>query len=158
MPKSKTRVIVHATDFSPASRAAFSKAVELAHGARAQLVLLHVRSPVASLVADAYVAPQEYEQIDRASFDAAKKQVTRLVEAARKRGVRAKGLIVEGVAHEQILRGARRAKANMIVLGSHGRTGLARFFLGSVAGRVASLAPCPVLTVRRHAPIGARPG
>jgi len=111
-------------------------------------VLLYVRSPVASLVADAYVAPQEYEQLDRASVDAAKKQITRLVETAKKRGVPAKGLIVDGVAHEQILRGARRAKADMIVLGSHGRTGLARFFLGSVAGRVASMASCPVLTVR----------
>lgn len=60
----------------------------------------------------------------------------------------AKGLIADGVAHEQILRRARRAKADMIVLGSHGRTGLARFFLGSVAGRVASMASCPVLTAR----------
>ena len=148
MPKSQIRVIVHATDFSPGSRAAFSKAVQLARGAGAQLVLLHVRAPVASLVADAYVAPQEYEQLDRASLEAAKKQVMRLVDAARKRGVRAKGQIVDGVAHEQILRGARRAKADMLVLGSHGRSALARFFLGSVAGRVASLATCPVLTVR----------
>jgi nucleotide-binding universal stress UspA family protein len=148
MSKSKIRVIVHATDFSRASRAAFTKAVQLASVAGAQLVLLYVRSPVASLVADEYVAPQEYEQLDRASFDAAKKQMTRLVETAQKRGVHAKGLIVDGVAHEQILRGARRAKADMIVLGSHGRTGLARFFLGSVAGRVASMASCPVLTVR----------
>lgn len=148
MAKGKTRIIVHATDFSPGSRAAFSKAVELARDAGAQLVLLHVRSPVTLLVADAYVAPQTYEQLDRASLDAAKKQIARLVETAKKRGVRAKGLILEGVAHDQILRGARRAKADMIVLGSHGRTGLARFFLGSVAGRVASTASCPVVTVR----------
>lgn len=148
MAKGKIRVIVHATDFSPASRAAFSKAVELARNAGAQLVLLHVRSPVTLLVADAYVAPQAYEQLDRASLDAARKQITRLVQTAKKRGVRVKGLIVEGVAHEQILRAARRAKADMIVLGSHGRTGLARLFLGSVAGRVASMASCPVLTVR----------
>jgi nucleotide-binding universal stress UspA family protein len=148
MSKSTIRVVVHATDFSPASRAAFTKAGQLARVAGAQLVLLHVRSPVAHLVADAYVAPREYEQLDRASFDAAKKQITRLVETAKKRGVNAKGLIVDGVAHEQILRGARRAKADMIVVGSHGRTGLARFFLGSVAGRVASMASCPVLTVR----------
>jgi universal stress protein A len=142
------RVIVHATDFSPASRAAFTKAVQLARDAGARLVLLHVRSPAEALVADAYMAPRQYEQLDRASFDAAKKQITRLVEAARKRGVRANGLIVDGVAHEQILRSARRAKADMIVLGSHGRTGLARFFLGSVAGRVASTTSCPVLIVR----------
>ena len=148
MSKSKIRVIVHATDFSPASRAAFTKAVQLARAAGTQLVLLHVRSPVASLMADAYVAPHEYQQLDRASFDAAKERLTRLVEMARKRGVRATGRIVDGVAHEQILRGARRARADILVLGSHGRTGLAKFFLGSVAGRVDSLASCPVLTVR----------
>jgi nucleotide-binding universal stress UspA family protein len=148
MSKGKVRVIVHATDFSPASRAAFTKAVQLAREAGARLVVLHVRVPVAPLVADAYVAPQAYEQLDRASLDAAKKQITRLVETARKRGVHAKALIVDGVPHEQILRAARRARADMIALGSHGRTGLARFFLGSVTGRVAALASCPVLVVR----------
>jgi nucleotide-binding universal stress UspA family protein len=54
----------------------------------------------------------------------------------------------DGVAHEQIIRTARRQKADMIVMGTHGRTGMARFFLGSVAARVTATAPCPVLTVR----------
>ena len=62
--------------------------------------------------------------------------------------VRARGLLLEGVAHDQIVRAARRKKADLLVLGTHGRTGVARFFLGSVAGRVVASAPCPVLTVR----------
>jgi nucleotide-binding universal stress UspA family protein len=57
-------------------------------------------------------------------------------------------MLLEGVAHEQIARAAKRQRADLIVMGTHGRTGMARFFLGSVAARVAATAPCPVLTVR----------
>jgi nucleotide-binding universal stress UspA family protein len=57
-------------------------------------------------------------------------------------------MLTEGVAHEQIVRAARGGKADMVVMGTHGRTGMSKFFLGSVAGRVVSLASCPVLTVR----------
>jgi nucleotide-binding universal stress UspA family protein len=52
------------------------------------------------------------------------------------------------VTHEQIVRAAKRQRVGIIVMGTHGRTGVARFFLGSVAARVAATAPCPVLTVR----------
>jgi len=67
---------------------------------------------------------------------------------ARKAGVKAMTLLLDGVAHEQIARAARSKKADLIVIGTHGRTGLAKFFLGSVAARVVATAPCPVLTVR----------
>jgi nucleotide-binding universal stress UspA family protein len=148
MPRGEPRRILHASDFSSASRAAFTKAVELARANRAQLLLLHVRSVVVPMVGDGYVSPQAYEQLDRASRAAAKKQLDRLVAQAKKRGVRTKGLLALGVAHEQIARAARGARADMIVMGTHGRTGVSKFFLGSVAGRVVSLAACPVLTVR----------
>jgi nucleotide-binding universal stress UspA family protein len=62
--------------------------------------------------------------------------------------VRARGVLLEGVAHEAIVREARKRRADLIVIGTHGRTGVARFFLGSVAARVTATAPCPVLTVR----------
>jgi nucleotide-binding universal stress UspA family protein len=78
----------------------------------------------------------------------ARKQLDRLVARARAAKVRARGLLLEGVAHDQIVRAARREQADMMVMGTHGRTGIARFFLGSVAARVAAMAPCPVLTVR----------
>jgi nucleotide-binding universal stress UspA family protein len=62
--------------------------------------------------------------------------------------VRASGTLLEGVAHEQIIRVARSKRAEVIVMGTHGRSGLAKLFLGSVAGRVVAAATCPVLTVR----------
>ena len=57
-------------------------------------------------------------------------------------------LLLEGVAHEQIVRAAKSKKADLTVIGTHGRTGFAKLFLGSVASRVVTAAPCPVLTVR----------
>jgi nucleotide-binding universal stress UspA family protein len=62
--------------------------------------------------------------------------------------VKAKSLLLKGLAYEQIVKTAKSRKANMIVIGTHGRTGLSKLFMGSVAGRVASLASCPVVTVR----------
>jgi nucleotide-binding universal stress UspA family protein len=57
-------------------------------------------------------------------------------------------VLVNGSPSEQIARLARSKRADLIVIGTHGRTGLAKFFLGSVANRVVSTATCPVLTVR----------
>ena len=150
MSKTAVRRILHPSDFSSSARAAFAKAVELARENRAALVLLHVRSVVEPIMGmgDGYISPQAYEQLDRASRATAKKQLDRLVEQAKKRRVRAKGLLAQGIAHDEIVRAARRGKADMIVMGTHGRTGVSKFFLGSVAGRVVSLARCPVLTVR----------
>jgi universal stress protein A len=147
MPKTIRRLL-HPSDFSPASRGAFAKAVDLARENGAELVLLHVRSLVMPIMGDGYMSPQTYEELERADREAIAKQMKRLVADAQRRGVRVRSLIAEGVAHEQIVRAARRQKADMIVMGTHGRTGMSKLFLGSVAGRVVSMAPCPVLTVR----------
>jgi nucleotide-binding universal stress UspA family protein len=139
--------IVHASDFSKASSAAFHKAVELAKSNRAELVLLHVLAPIVPLT-DGYVSPQVYEDLDKSARAAASKELTGLVAKAKKVGVQAKAVLRDGTAHEQIVRAARSPRADMIVIGTHGRTGLAKLFLGSIAGRVVSTAKCPVMTVR----------
>jgi nucleotide-binding universal stress UspA family protein len=89
-----------------------------------------------------------YERLLADIRTGAQRQLDRLVAKARKAGVRAKGLLLEGVPHERIVRAARATRADLVVLGTHGRTGLGRVLLGSVAGRVVALAHCPVLTVR----------
>jgi nucleotide-binding universal stress UspA family protein len=78
----------------------------------------------------------------------ARKQLDRLLARAKTARVRARAMLLEGVAHDQIVRIAKKRRADLIVIGTHGRTGVARFFLGSVAARVTATAPCPVLTVR----------
>lgn len=141
------RRILHPSDFSKASGAAFTKAVELAKANRAELVLLHVLSPV-PMLGDGYVSPQVYEDLDRSARAHAGKQLAGAVAKAKKAGVRAKAVLRDGIAHEQIVRAARSLRVDMIVIGTHGRTGLAKLFMGSVAGRVVSAATCPVMTVR----------
>ena len=149
----RIRRILHATDFSPASRPAFARAVGLARGNRAELIVLHVVTPPIPYTPDGYALPQTYDRLLTDMRAAAQKQVDRLVARAKAGGARARSLLLEGSPHERITRAARSTRADLIVIGTHGRTGLARLFLGSVAGRVIATAGCPVLSVRA----GARP-
>ena len=87
----RIRRILHPSDFSKASGAAFAKAVELAKANRADLVLLHVLAPPLPLMAgDGYVSPQVYEDLDRSARAYASKELASLVAKAKKAGVRAK--------------------------------------------------------------------
>jgi nucleotide-binding universal stress UspA family protein len=146
---SRIRTIVHPSDFSRASTPAFKRAVEMAKDNRAQLLVVHVLAPAAPIMmADGYVPRKVYEEMEAAARAEAQKQLRRLVEQAKRSGVRVRPLLLEGVAHERIVQAARSRKADLVVIGTHGRTGFARFFLGSVASRVLAIASCPVLTVR----------
>jgi nucleotide-binding universal stress UspA family protein len=143
------RRILHPSDFSRASGAAFKKAIEMAKAGRAELMVVHVVSPVVPMAAgEGYVSPKMYEEIAASTRAWAQKQLDKLLAKAKQAGVRAKGFVLEGSAHEQIARFARSKHADLLVMGTHGRSGLAKLFLGSVAGRVVAAAPCPVLTVR----------
>lgn len=144
----KLRRILHASDFSPASRAAFSRAVAMAKADRAELLLAHVVSFPAPILADGYISPQVYDDLVRSSRATGQKQLDKLARKAKEAGARVRGLLLEGTPAEAINRAARSKRADMIVIGTHGRTGLARLLMGSVAERVVGGAPCPVLTVR----------
>ena len=145
---SRLRRILHPTDFSRASGAAFARATAMAKADRAELLLVHVLSLPMPVVGDGYISPQVYENLDASQRKYGQKHLDGLQAKARKAGVRAKAVLLDGVADQQILRAARSKKADLIVIGTHGRTGLAKLFLGSVASRVVAGARCPVLTVR----------
>ena len=142
------RNILVASDFSPASRPASRRAVDLAQANGAALWIAHVAALPIPMSPDGYVLPRMYDDMAQAIRADAQKRLRVLLERARKAGVRGRALLLKGVAHEAIVRAARAHRADMIVLGTHGRTGLARFFVGSVAARVVAAAGCPVLTVR----------
>jgi nucleotide-binding universal stress UspA family protein len=144
----RIRRILHPSDFSRSSRAAFARAIEFAKLARAELTLVHVLAPAIPFVGEGYVSPQLYDQVVADQQNRARKQLARMLAKARASGVRAKGLLVEGAPHDRILRTARTKRSDLIVMGTHGHTGLVRMFLGSVAARVVATARCPVLTVR----------
>jgi nucleotide-binding universal stress UspA family protein len=143
-----TRRIVHPSDFSKASGAAFKKAVEMAKESRAELMIVNVVNPNTPLVADEHVSPTAYDEVLESTRAWSRKQLDKLLAKAKPAGVRAKGFVLEGVAHKQIVRFARSKRADLVVMGTHGRSGLAKLFVGSVAGRVVATARCPVVTVR----------
>ncbi len=145
-----SRRVLHPTDFSKASAPALERALAEARQTRSELILVHVLAPVipAAGMSEGYLSPSVYEQLSKSARAWAQKQLDRLLAKAKTARVRTRGMLLEGVAHEQIARAAKRQRADLIVMGTHGRTGVARFFLGSVAARVAATAPCPVLTVR----------
>jgi nucleotide-binding universal stress UspA family protein len=140
---------MHATDFSPASSGAFKRAVAMAKADRAQLIIAHVMTPPSlAIPGEGYVSPRLYEDLETSARAQAQKRLAAVVAKARNAGGRATGLLLEGVPHERVARAARAKKADLLVIGTHGRTGLAKFFLGSVASRLVASAACPVLTVR----------
>jgi nucleotide-binding universal stress UspA family protein len=145
----RLRRIMHATDFSPASTAALKRAMAMAKADRAQLIIVHVMTPPSlALPGDGYISPSLYEDLEDSARAQAQKRLNAIVGRARKAGVRATGLLLEGVPHERVARAARAKKVDLLVIGTHGRTGLAKFFLGSVAARLIASVSCPVLTVR----------
>ena len=123
---SRLRRILHATDFSPASRAGFARAISMAKADRAELLLVHVLTPQAALAGNGYMSPQIYDDMEAAAEKYGQRHLSALEAKARKGGVRSKTLLLHGLADQQIIRAARSTKADLIVIGTHGRMGLAR--------------------------------
>jgi len=143
------RRILHATDFSKASARALDEAVSLAKQNHAELLVVHVIEPVGQYAAgEDFGGAELYMKIEEAAEQDAQRSMQKLMLKLKQARVNAKSLLLKGLAHEQIVKAARSRKANMIVIGTHGRTGLSKLFMGSVAGKVVSLASCPVVTVR----------
>ena len=141
------RRILVASDFSPASRPAFTKALDLARALKAELVVTHAIVPIVP-VHGMYATAVDWDALKKAAREAAQIELERLADAARKAHVRVATVLTRGYAADEIVRTAKARKANLIVMGTHGRTGLSRLVMGSVATRVMMGASCPVMTVR----------
>jgi nucleotide-binding universal stress UspA family protein len=136
--------ILFATDFSDCAKQAQDYAIFLAAECKAGLTILHVLEFQPGMDPDLPVNHMYLDQL-RAESD---QQLNRLVETATLRGMAVKTRRVTGIPSRQIVQEAGREKADLIVVGTHGRTGVAHVLLGSTAERVVASAPCPVLTVR----------
>jgi universal stress protein A len=142
------RRILLASDFSEASRPALATALRMAKRDRATLTILHVTEPSIPVSADQSAAFAGWEERQKQSRAWARRQLTKLTAAATKAGVQAVGVLAKGSTAREIVRAARRRHAGLLVIGTHGRTGLATRFLGSVAAGVVATSTCPVVTVR----------
>ena len=146
-PESVFYRIVVPTDFSDCAKEAWALAQRLADAFGSELVLVHVL--VASPLFDE--GPFSADRVRRVYEVAGKWAEASLEEWATKakgRGLRVRVALREGMPYREIVALATDERADLVVMGTHGRGGLDRALLGSVADRVVRLAPCPVLTVR----------
>jgi universal stress protein A len=140
--------ILYATDYSKASARAFDEAVKLAKQNRAELLVVHVVEPTPYVAGEEFASAEIYAKLDDMAKRDAQSAMSKLMLRLKKLKVKAQSLLLRGSAREQIVKAAKSKKADMIVIGTHGRTGLSKLFMGSVAGSVVSTAACPVMTVR----------
>lgn len=146
--ETRPRRILLPVDGSEHSLEAARKLGRLIDAEGAEISLLHAQRPEALAVGKAWIDPEtkQYREIRRREAE----QVFALAEAqlARRRLTARRRLVVEGDPADEILRLADEIGADLIVMGSHGRTGLLRVLMGSVSRKVLDQAKCPVLIVR----------
>ncbi len=146
----KIQRILCPIDFSEPSRAALREGTALARQFGAVLELLHVYQIPGYTLPDGVIFPgpeamnQLFERIDQSLLEwrrEAERLGVKLVETR----------TVQGVPWQEIVDSAEKGRCDLIVIGTHGHTGIKHFLLGSVAERVVRHANCPVLTVREEA-------
>jgi nucleotide-binding universal stress UspA family protein len=135
-------MILHPTDFSEQAQYAFATACALARDHGSRVVVLYVRAP--TTVAYGEMGPIVPDPVWTPADVKAALVALHLPDP----GVDVEFRVDEGEPAAAIVRQARELSADLIVMGTHGRTGLGRVVLGSVAEAVLRRAPCPVLTLR----------
>ncbi|MBI3610791.1 MAG: universal stress protein [Nitrospirae bacterium] len=149
--------ILMATDFSDYSKEALDYAVYLARHVGGDVYLLHVFEPpfFSRSGVSPNVRPEVHQWIKEVKEEEARK-LNALAEEVRHHGAKVHAVFKEGEAFLEILKTEGEIPADLIVLGTHGRTGLAHVLMGSVAERVVRKAVCPVFTVRPKASAAAK--
>lgn len=132
--------ILFATDFSDATRGALGVAASMAQALGAELLIVHVEVP---FTVDGEELPPAIQQAERKRLE---DQLAKIVPPSSEIPVRR--VLLTGAPADRIVDFAREEQVDMIVMGTHGRRGVRRFLMGSIAEAVVRLAPCPVLTVK----------
>jgi nucleotide-binding universal stress UspA family protein len=148
------RRILMATDFSDYSKEGLDHAVYLAKKIGAEIYLFHVfEQPVYNPAASSRIGAGNIVVLEwiKAVREKERRKLMTLAKEVGRKGIKVHPILKEGIPFYEILRSAEETSADLIVLGTQGRTGLDRFMMGSVAERVARSAPCPVYIVRPKA-------
>jgi len=144
------KTILVPTDYGQSSDHALAYAVQLARALGAEVVVLHAYDlPVIGFPDGALVATPE---IATKVTESARIGMEKTLAPHASSGVSMRSLVKQGVTWQTIVETAEELGAGMIVMGTHGRTGLPRALLGSVAEKVVRSAKCPVVTVHRDVP------
>jgi nucleotide-binding universal stress UspA family protein len=140
--------ILYATDLSSTSEPAWDEARRLGRLFNAEILLLHVVAPPLVVPVEGYFPPELYEELLRNARHDAEKGFDRLLGSVAGSGLKVRIRLEEGPPASRILEVATQEAADLLVVGTHSRTGLQRAMLGSIADRMVRQATCPVLTVR----------
>jgi nucleotide-binding universal stress UspA family protein len=142
------RRIAHPINFSNVSESGLSWAIHLAEEYQAELLLLHVVPPPTPIF--------ELESPMKSEAEHALSVLLAKLEAA---GLKARGFLLTGKSstESQIVRAARLEHVDLIIMGTRGRPGISRLFVGSLASRVIDRANCPVLVVPTRSPRAEHP-
>src|SRR5258706_2384122 len=150
MPEIK--LILCPIDFSEFSVRAYQHALSLAEHYRAKLVAQHVVELWRYPYADYAASLGDYERFSQALREGGKEQLEEFVKNHTDDEIQPELVVHEGTAPDSILSFAHAQKADVIVMGTHGRRGFDRLMLGSVTDRVMRRATCPVLAVHKAPP------
>lgn len=144
--KSIEKILV-ATDFSEYSEEACEYAITLARKFDASLTVLHVINEPVDL-RGFYVPHITFEELEKEISEGAVKMLEKFCSENMADFTRYEKEVVAGVPYEEIVKLAVEKGVSMIIIGTHGRTGLDHIIFGSTAERVVRTSPCPVLTIR----------
>ena len=133
-------------DLSDHSRKALTYAAKFAEQFGAELELVHVVTPV--IYAEGMVLPAAMENLDRETESHARKELAELAAAHQSGSVEVKTTVLSGTPYDEIVNHARAQQTDLLLITTHGRTGLEHFLLGSTAEKILRHAPCPVMVVR----------
>src|SRR5579885_924292 len=143
--------ILAPTDFSDDSKLALSYAIALAQKFGAEVIVVHVDQPLAPVMIGDLSPGLDMGTVNRIAEEQrlmALKELDQEIVRLRDAGIKARSLMRVGAPFLEIIHAAQSENVDLIVMGTHGRSGLAHVLMGSVAERVVNKAPCAVLTIR----------
>jgi universal stress protein A len=134
------------TDFSKYADHALNYAIELAQRLQARLILLHIihTMPLGVVEESAMLPPSYWQELETSIEQSMEESLKHLADV----GLQGETIIIHGVPFQTIIDTAKGKDVDLIIMGTHGRTGLTHALMGSVAEKVVRLAPCPVLVTR----------
>ena len=148
-PPLQLRTILLPTDFSGCANYALVYAAAIARAVRAKIICIYVLEPMVPAVGYTGLAdPMPIADISEQLEDSAERELPQVVQSEELRGLEVEEVITHGDASAEIVRVAAERGVDLIVISSHGRTGLGRIIFGSTAEAVVRHASCPVLVVK----------
>jgi len=148
-PPLQLRTILLPTDFSGCANFAVAYAAAIARAAKAKIICIYVLEPMVPAVGYTGLAdPMPMADISEQLEDSAERELPQIVNCEELHGLEVEEAITHGDAAAEIVRVAAEREVDLIVISSHGRTGLGRMIFGSTAEAVVRHARCPVLVVK----------